>query len=470
MKPVTTATAPARTPLLAADDEWRERAGRLFGEFERSAKAMVARAFRGAFCADELDDIYSSAWVGTLRALAGRHAELADDEIRSYLLTAVANQAGKELRRRRRKPTAPLALVDAVPDQTDGPEERAASEETSRIARDLLTSLPPRRRAVMLLRYGWGLEPSQVCGLIAGLSPRAYRKEVTRGVDELVQRMRAVESGRWCSDREPVLKAFVAGVAEEDEARQARAHLAHCRPCSDFVARLGGHLHDLGGSVATLGAIDGLDGHIGVGDRLGELGDRVAALVARGPSGAEEATGQVATAGGLRGAGAAGAGVLTKLAALGAAGKVAVACVGGGIAATACVAAGVGPFGSGARDEDRPAHERDVRERPRSLRPPVLTTEALPSQVGNASVTPPPVSVGGGDGEVATESATRPESEPDDAATETTAPTVAPTAPPQEQEFGVATAGAPPPTESSPAPPTGGDPSATQAAHQEFGP
>src|ERR1044072_2299778 len=144
MKPVTTATAPARTPLRAAEDDgWHDRAGRLFAEFERPAKAMVVRAFRGALCADELDDIYASAWVGTLRALAGRQSQLADDEIRSYVLTAVANQAGKELRRRRRKPPAPLELVGGVPDQSDGPEEQAASRERSRIARDVRTSTPP---------------------------------------------------------------------------------------------------------------------------------------------------------------------------------------------------------------------------------------------------------------------------------------------------------------------------------------
>ena len=88
----------------------------MFEEFERPAKAMVRRAFRGAFGPDELDDIYAGAWVGTLRALADRHAELADDEVRSYVLTAVANQASKELRRRRRKPTAPIEAVGPVPE------------------------------------------------------------------------------------------------------------------------------------------------------------------------------------------------------------------------------------------------------------------------------------------------------------------------------------------------------------------
>ena len=159
------------------------------------AKAMVRRAFRGAFSADEIDDVYSGAWVGVLRALAGRERELDDDEIRSYVLTAVANQASRELRRRRRKPTAPLELVGGVADDTAAPDEIAVSAERSQLTRDLLSSLPPRRRAVMLLRYGWGLEPKQVCRLVANLSPRAYRKEISRGVDELTEKMRTVERG-----------------------------------------------------------------------------------------------------------------------------------------------------------------------------------------------------------------------------------------------------------------------------------
>ncbi len=157
---------------------------------------MVRRAFRGAFSDHEIDDVYAGAWTGTLRALAGRHGEMTDDEIRSYVLTAVANQASRELRRRKRKPTAPLELVvEAIPDDGDAPDLRAESAEQSQIARDLLTSLPPRRRAVMLLRYGWGLEPKQICGLVNGLSPRAYRKEITKGVDQLTARMRALETG-----------------------------------------------------------------------------------------------------------------------------------------------------------------------------------------------------------------------------------------------------------------------------------
>lgn len=480
MKPV---TAPARTPLgRPADCDWRERSGRLFEEFEGQAKGMVRRAFHGAFSPDELDDIYAGAWVGTLRALADRQAGLADDEIRSYVLTAVANQAGKEIRRRKRKPTAPLELVGGVADQGGSPEELATSAEQSRVARDVLASLPPRRRAVMLLRYGWGLEPSQVCGLVKGLSPRAYRKEITRGVDELTERIRAVEQGSWCSDREPVLKAYAAGLADAEEQRQARAHLAHCRRCSEFVARLSGHLHDLGGSVAAIGSLDAIDGQVGIGDRLADLGDRVTGLVARGgSSGAGDGAAQVTPAGGARGAGAAGAGLLTKLAGLGTAGKVLIACAGGGMAATACVAAGVAPFGLGG---DRgggggggPAHERTAADRPPPKPPRSLHVQTLPSQVGNESVpapSPPAPSSGANDGAAQTEAA--PAATPSPEKTTPAEPTVAPTAPPTEQELSVSAAAVAPPSRSSGSSSSSSgsssvdEPASASNVRQEFGP
>ncbi|MQA76457.1 MAG: hypothetical protein GEU88_19380, partial [Solirubrobacterales bacterium] len=303
MKPVNSAAAPQRASLRSdVDAAWRERSGRLFSDFERPARMMVRRAFRTAFSDDEIDDIYSAAWVGALRALAGRHRALSDDEIRSYLLTAVANQASKELRRRRRKPAAPLELVGPVPDSADSPDERAAGAEDARLTRDLLASLPARRRAVILLRYGWGLEPRQVCGLVKGLSPRAYRKEITRGVDELTAKMRSVERGEWCAEREPVLKVYAAGLADADQARQAQAHIAHCRSCSEFVARLSGHLHDLGGAIAAAGAVDGLDGHLSFGDRALAVGDRARDVIAGlsgngGTGGTESAAAQLASAG-----------------------------------------------------------------------------------------------------------------------------------------------------------------------------
>ncbi len=471
MKPATASAAPKRASLLGeGGNAWNERAGRLFAEFERPARNMVRRAFRGAFSADEIDDIYANAWVGTLRALATRENGLTDDEIRSYVLTAVANQAGKELRRRRRKPTAPLELVRRVPDPADTPEELATVAEQSRVTRDLLVSLPPRRRAVMLLRYGWGLEPEQVCELIEGLSPRAYRKEITRGVEELTEKMRVLERGAWCADREPLLRAFASGLADADQERQARAHLSHCRDCSDFVARLGDHLHDLGGAVAMAGAVDGIGGQLSFADRFLELGERArdaaAGVFARGTGGVDETVAQVAATSGARGAGAAGAGVLAKVAGLGAAGKLALACLGGGLAATACVAAGVAPLGLGGGGE-RPAQETaapNPRERLRAVAVPAA--DVLPSQVGNETAS-------------SVESAPSPVTQAEQPAAENQAPSepvpeapLAPSTPPVEREFGVAAAAAPAASGAAPASGSGGTGGSDggSAVGQEFGP
>ncbi len=77
-----------------------------------------------------------------------------------------------------------------------------------------------------------------MCGLVKGLSHRAYRKEITRGVDELSAKLRLLERGQWCADREPMLKAYAAGLADDEQQRQARQHLSHCRHCVEFVGKL----------------------------------------------------------------------------------------------------------------------------------------------------------------------------------------------------------------------------------------
>jgi RNA polymerase sigma factor (sigma-70 family) len=435
MKPISAPTAGKAGPAHRRSDEWRERAGRLYEDLQRPARAMVRRAFRGAFSDHEIEDIYSSAWLGTLRALERPQSQLSDDEIRKYVLTAVANQASKELRRRRRKPTAPLELVGGVADTQSSPEERATDAERSRVTRDLLASLPPRRRAVMLLRYGWGLEPKQVCDLVKGLSPRAYRKEITRGIDELTECMRKLERGDWCSDREAVLKAYASGLADAEQRRQAKAHMSHCHQCSDFVGRLSGHLHDLGSGVAVPAAIDGLDGNLSLADRLVDLGDRArdsaAALVSRGGSdAAQESVGAMVGAGGTRGASAATAGIVAKLAGLGTASKVAVACFTGSVAATACIGAGVVPgvqlpdSGDGAGSQQPPSVAPSPEHAPSDR----LLPDPEPSVPPAAPADSPP---------------SEPPSPPAEPSQPDPVEVVAPDAPAPELEFGVAAAAAP---------------------------
>jgi len=470
MTTVTTARPADVRP--AVPTAWRERSARLYEELRRPSKTLVRRAFRGAFTDDEIEDVYSNAWVGTLRALERRHQELDDEEVRKYVLTAVAHHASKEIRRRRRRPVAPLDGVHAVADDGLPPDETATKREQSRVARDVLSSLPPRRRAVMMLRYGWGLEPKQVCGLVKGLSPRAYRKEITRGVDELAAKLRRVESGEWCSDREPVLKAYAAGLADDEQRRQAQQHLSHCRHCTDFVGKLSGSLHDIGSAAAIPAAADAIrHGHLTVLDRTTDLFQRakdsaVGAFGRNTGDGVQETTAQTITASGsARGAGAAGTGVLAKLAGTGAAGKLTAMCLSGGVAATACLATGVVPARlpdlggasqpkpiASTRPSGHPAHAQTARFGvPYGVpdHPPPEPDPAPPTTTTTVA-TPPPATT----------------TTPTYTTTTTPPAPISPSAPPTQQEYGVASAATP--TSSGGSSSSGG--SARSAVDQEFGP
>jgi RNA polymerase sigma factor (sigma-70 family) len=349
------AQAVRRAPAGAG---WDERCAALFEDLRKPARVMVHRAFGRAFSPDEVEDVYANAWTSTLAALRGRERSMTDDELRSYLLTAVANHASKEMRRRSRKPASPLedvhAQVVSDPHQLS-PDERATGSETGSQARDVLSSLPKRRRAVMLLRYGWGLEPKEICRLVEGLSPRAYRKEITRGVEQMIERFRSLEAGEWCSTREPLLRDYVAGTADEDEKRQALEHIAHCRACHELVTRLHADLHELATPLAWLTVAGTIgDREFSVGERLSSLFDRgrdAAATAAQGGEAASPAT-AAALGTGARGAGALGTGLLAHVAGIGTAAKVAIGCI--GVAGVACVAGGVTPLSLGGGDGPGP--------------------------------------------------------------------------------------------------------------------
>jgi hypothetical protein len=166
---------------------------------------------------------------------------------------------------------------------------------------------------------------------------------------------------------------------------------------------------------------------------------------------------------GARGAGAASASALAKVAGLGTAGKLAAVCLGSGAAATACLVTGLVPAhlpgdGAGARQA---ATTHPVHERPAQIRPPeVVAGQPSPSE-NDPPTTPAPTD----DGAIG-----RPEPEP---TPPLEPPPIEPSAPPAQQEFGVASSQVRPsqvgggPTPAPARSPSGGGGSPVQ---QEFGP
>jgi RNA polymerase sigma factor (sigma-70 family) len=425
----------------------------LFEDLRKPARVMIGRAYGSAIGPDGIEDVYANAWTSALAALKGREREMDDEELRAYVLAAVAGHASKEMRRRSRRPTS--ALEDAHAQVlADGhqplPEERAVGSESGSVARDVLASLPPRRRAVMLLRYGWGLSPKEICSIVAGLSPRAYRKEIGRGVEQMIERLGQVESGEWCRSRQPIIRDYVAGTASPEQGRQAIQHLTHCRGCTELVARLHGHLHELGGlgAASVTGGLEGIEisGAEGLA-RLFEKGREGGAALAE-RTGAETGTlaSQLASSGGARGAGAAGFGIAAKIAGIGVAGKAAIACIGAGVAATACVATGVLP---GAAEERAKAERASETRAERVAAGPDL--EQLKPVVGEAEEAAEPAHEPGSGGGESQSRSHQPAPAPE--AVEEPAPVApegapvhspAPTAPPVDQEFGMPAAASAP--------------------------
>ncbi|HET6830835.1 MAG TPA: sigma-70 family RNA polymerase sigma factor [Solirubrobacterales bacterium] len=448
-------------PQPHAAESWEARCARLFEEMRRPARAMVARAYGRALGDEEIDDVYSAAWAATLAALRERGRRMDEGELRAYILTAVASHASKELRRRSRKPLHPLE-VEREQSTSDGhmplPDEIAIGSEARSVARDLLTSLPERRRAVMLLRYGWGLSPREVCALIPGLSPRAYRKEVTRGVEDLIEGLGRVDSGEWCEQRRTLVRDLVAGTADEEGRRQALEHLGHCRACADLAARLRHDLHDAAGVLGLASVAGCIGGGAGLLGSLEALGAAVKSALA-GAAERIESAGTLAT-GAVKGSGP---GVLANVAGVGGATKTAVACIGAGAAATACVAAGVVP-GVSIEDDGRASRSPEARttlqrervDRPRTAMASVLELSgAVREQRHEADPEPSPP-----------EPPPPPEPEPDP---EPVQP-VEPVTPAPVEEFDPVAATAPADATTPPPAASGGGSGASSVAQEEFGP
>jgi hypothetical protein len=200
------------------------------------------------------------------------------------------------------------------------------------------------------------------------------------------------------------------------------------------------------------------DGRLSIADRMSDVVHRVresagSAFAAEPGDGAQDvATRVMSLPGGARGAGAAGAGALAKLTGIGAAGKLAAVCLGGGAAVTACVAAGLVPAGLHGRQAstapNRPAAERSA------IDPPAAPVGSLSSEEADDAVQQPPPAA---NGEPADGPAPQPEPDPPAA--------IAPSTPSPEQEFGAASVASSPAVAKSL--PSGGGGSAAQ---REFGP
>jgi len=164
--------------------------------------------------------------------------EMHPRQLRAYLAKAAVRKALDERKRAETRLTVPLGpAAENRADPARPVDERVAGALDAQAITELLAELAPRQRAVLQLRFALELEPVEIQRVL-GISARAYRKDLERGVRQLSGRYELVREGRWCESRRSLVLAYVAGVAGPRKAVAARSHLAACPGCARMAGEL----------------------------------------------------------------------------------------------------------------------------------------------------------------------------------------------------------------------------------------
>ena len=309
---------------LTADDT----AGR-----KRAAVELIARegatlrktALRFSICLEDAEDAYQRAMeILLLKAPDLRPRELARWTQTVVKHEALAIRASRErlLGRPAEDEGEAVDPVALIPAPSDGPDVRTERQERVARSREALQALKPAElRALTLLAAGYSYAE---IGEVTGWTRTKINRSLAEGRERFRRIVAGSENGSRCTELAPLLSAFCDGEAGAGDAALVREHLRACAACRAAM-------RSYRTAPATVAA---LAPALPASRSLLERGqDLLAGLYSRLPGGgaAESSLGQVAAAGGTRGAGMA---ALAKLLAV---------CAGTVGGAAACVATGVVP-------------------------------------------------------------------------------------------------------------------------------
>jgi RNA polymerase sigma factor (sigma-70 family) len=128
----------------------------------------VWRYLRGMVGAQAAEDCFQETFLAALRAYPRLRP---DSNIRAWLLTIAHRKAIDHTRRRREAPLAPA-------------HERTAPPAPDRSIWSAVTTLPPRQRAAVLLRYAGDLPHREIASAL-GCSEEAARRSLHEGLKRL---------------------------------------------------------------------------------------------------------------------------------------------------------------------------------------------------------------------------------------------------------------------------------------------
>lgn len=158
-------------------------------EFAEFAAAAAPRLRRTAFllCRDwhAAEDLTQDALA---RMFVSWRRLQRQDSAHAYATRTLVNLYLAERRRKR----ATELVTGAIPERESG----ATAPEERMVVADALAALPPRRRAVLVLRYWEDLSVEQTASLL-GCSPGTVKSQSSRGLDQLRALLQEVAPGEY---------------------------------------------------------------------------------------------------------------------------------------------------------------------------------------------------------------------------------------------------------------------------------
>jgi RNA polymerase sigma factor (sigma-70 family) len=352
-----------------------------------SARNGSLAELRSTGCSEEeAEEFFQTAFERVMETVDPIAREFSPPQMVNFIKRAAWRCMIDERRRRGQRPEVELGTIRSLSDASaESPEEVAEEREAIAIGREALQMLSERDRLIFRQRHQMNLSPEEILQNMPGLSLRTYRKIIQRANTRVLDAFERIEGGARCEEMEgSLLRRYVSDESPEAERLQVVAHLAHCRACRKAQARMRGYLFDLAGVLVAASSLPSSRRFGGLGDlpaRLADVGSSGAQRLLEASRAARERIREVVVriVGGVPGAGG-DATVGQAVAATSV--KVASACA-AGVAAGACVAAGVVPGVGGlgllSQDGGRPdvSSGRPAQTAPALQRPSLIDT--LPS-------------------------------------------------------------------------------------------
>ncbi len=311
--------------------------------YDPARKGSLAELRRRGCDEHEAEELFAASYAKVMEAVDPIERCFSAPQMVRFVKRACCRRLIDESCRRAQwaKPdTRPPRLRPESP--TEPPGELAEEREAVAIGREALAMLPERDRLVFARRHLQGLAPEEIVAETPGLSMRTYRKVIQRANARVLEAYGRIEAGERCAEIEDaLLHRYAAGESPAAERTAVEAHLAHCRACQQASVRMRDYLIDVASGTMLASSLGAGRAGAGVPAHLLELAAQGAQALGEASRVARERLREalLRLVGSLPGSGA----DASVSQALGASSlRIASACT-AGLAAGACVAAGVVP-------------------------------------------------------------------------------------------------------------------------------